>query len=231
MRKDGKGRESVMSVDGFPGGVVVPFAGMRKDMTKTIVEEVRAYWEALRAGRPVPLRSEVDPRGIEGALDCSFILERVAPQVVRFRVAGGHLNDLMGMEVRGMPLTAMLSPASRAEMGAVIAAVFDSPAVAEVSLMAETGPGRPALGARLLILPMRSDRGGIDRALGCMPTTGPIGLAPRRFTLVDVRRTDIVAGQPTPPLSLATPGFAEPMAGFLRPERGRAHLRLVKSDD
>ena len=116
--------ECVMSVDCGFGGVIVPFARVRTDMTKAIVDEVRTYWEALRAGRPVPLRSEVDPRGIEGALDCSFILERMAPRVARFRVAGGHLNDLMGMEVRGMPLTAMFSPASRGEVGAILADVF-----------------------------------------------------------------------------------------------------------
>lgn len=227
--------ECVMSVDCGFGGVIVPFARVRTDMTKAIVDEVRTYWEALRAGRPVPLRSEVDPRGIEGALDCSFILERMAPRVARFRVAGGHLNDLMGMEVRGMPLTAMFSPASRGEVGAILADVFDRPAVAELTLQAETGPGRPALAARLLILPMRSDRGDIDRALGCMPSSGPIGLAPRRFALTEAERHDIVVGRPARPATrsfdLTEPGFAEAMAPFARPARSRAHLRLVKTDD
>lgn len=219
-----------MSMSGFPGGVVVPFAKSQRNMQTSIVQEVRAYWEALRAGRLVPLRSEVDPRGIEGALDQSFILERVAPQVARFRVTGGHLCDVMGMEVRGMPLTAMLSPASRQRAGEALATVFDGPQTAEFILAAETGLGRPELPARLLILPMKSDSGRIDRALGCFVTNGVIGRAPRRFTLIEVLTRPIAAGGPSQasrPFA-AIPGLAEAPAAFL-PE-SRSHLRLVKND-
>ncbi|MCV2870037.1 PAS domain-containing protein [Defluviimonas sp. WL0002] len=220
-----------MSVDGFFGGVVVPFARARKNMTQTVLEEIRAYWETLRASRTVPLRSEIDPRGIEAVLDHAFILERVAPQIARFRVAGGQLNDLMGMEVRGMPITAMFTSGSRPRMGAVIADLFDTPTVAELALVAETGPGRQALTGRLLLLPMASDRGGIDRALGCLATTGPIGLAPRRFTIADARRTEIITGHPISLPRSGVSGFSEHMPAFTGPERRRGHLRLVKSDE
>ena len=74
------------------------------------IAQVEAYWEALRGTRIVPKRSEIDPRGIEGALENAFIVERVAPGIARLRIAGSHLNDLMGMEVRGMPLTALFNP-------------------------------------------------------------------------------------------------------------------------
>ncbi|MEM1421046.1 MAG: PAS domain-containing protein, partial [Pseudomonadota bacterium] len=53
---------------------------------------VEAYWEGLRAGRLVPRRADVDPRGIDQALEYSFILERIAPGMARFRLAGMHLN-------------------------------------------------------------------------------------------------------------------------------------------
>ena len=58
---------------------VVQFTGHRKDMSVPAIAEVRAYWEALRNGRQAPLRSEIDPRGIERALEHAFITERVAP--------------------------------------------------------------------------------------------------------------------------------------------------------
>lgn len=218
-----------MSITSTIGGVVLPFARSRRDMQTAIVQEVRAYWEALRAGRPVPLRSEVDPRGIERALDHAFILERVAPQVARFRVCGGHLNDVMGMEVRGMPVTAMLAPADRPRAGAVIAAVFDEPQAAEFILAAETGLGRPELSARLLVLPMKSDSGQIDRALGCFVAGGPIGRAPRRFAIAEVLTSPITAGRPvaTRPL-MPVAGLAEARSAYL--PTNRAHLRLVKTE-
>jgi len=219
-----------MSVTGLQGGVVVPFVRIQRNMLASIVEDVRTYWEALRAGRIVPMRSEVDPYGIERALDHVFILERVAPKVARFRVTGGHLCDVMGMEVRGMPLTAMLSPAARSRAETALATVFDAPSTAELDLVAETGLGRPDLSARLLLLPMRSDSGHIDRVLGCLVSHGVIGRAPRRFLVRDVRTCAIGNGRPAkaPRAHAATLGRAETPAAFL--SASRPYLRLVKSD-
>ena len=59
----------------------------------------------------MPRRAEIDPRGIENALEYAFILERIAPGMARIRLAGIHLSDLMGMEVRGMPLTSFIDAA------------------------------------------------------------------------------------------------------------------------
>ncbi|MCX7888454.1 MAG: PAS domain-containing protein [Rhodobacteraceae bacterium] len=203
--------------------------------------QVYAYWDALRGGRPLPLRSEVDPRGIESALDHTFILERIAPEVSRFRLAGSRLADLMGMEVRGMPATCLFAAAARAQAASAIDRVFTAPAILEIGLEAETSFGRPALTARLLVLPLRSDLGDVSRALGCLVAEGQIGRAPRRFVITGLRERGLAAG--TPALRVvagaegadgAVPGLAEPPRRFvpapgptLAPGR---HLRLVKSD-
>ncbi|OYX43258.1 MAG: hypothetical protein B7Z02_09640 [Rhodobacterales bacterium 32-67-9] len=216
---------------------VVPLSGYRKDMRFPCISEVRAYWEALRDGRLVPYRSEVDPRGIERALEYAFVLERIAPQVARFRLAGMHLNDLMGMEVRGMPLTSFFTPKGRAEIAALLDAVFTGPRTAELTLSAEAGLGKPAMAAKLLILPLRSDLGDVSRALGCLVAEGPIGRTPRRFDLVESMVSPIMESAPTRPAMPmpATAGFAEPPASFTgvapQPIRSRGHLRLVVSDD
>ncbi|MGB3313565.1 MAG: PAS domain-containing protein, partial [Albidovulum sp.] len=130
------------------------------------ISEVRDYWEALRCGRGVPFRSEIDPRGIERALEYAFVLERVSPQVARFRLAGLHLNDLMGMEVRGMPLTSFFTPKARHDVSDVLQAVFSGPSTADFTLKAEPGFGKSEMQARLLILPLKSDLGDVSRALG-----------------------------------------------------------------
>ena len=77
------------------------------------IAEIRAYWESLRHDGQIPLRSDIDPRAIESALPHAFILERIAPQIARFRVAGQHLTQLMGSDARGMPLTAFFMAGSR----------------------------------------------------------------------------------------------------------------------
>ena len=65
-----------------------------------ILTDLRDYWQSLRRGRAVPARADVEPHGISRALDYAFVLERIAPGAARFRLAGRHLIDLMGMEVR-----------------------------------------------------------------------------------------------------------------------------------
>lgn len=212
-------------------GNIVPFAGARTGMRFPAMSEVRAYWEALRNGRLVPLRSEIDPRGIERALEYAFILEKAAPQVARFRLAGMHLTDLMGMEVRGMPLTALFTPAARIEIGAVTETLFAGPQIAELSLTAETGFGRSPLEARLLMLPLRSDLGDISRALGCLIADGHIGRTPRRFDVTESRLTSIAPGQVPGRTPQPTPqAFNEGQHPFAAAKQERGHLRLIKTD-
>lgn len=214
---------------------------------KSALTEMRSYWESLRSGRLVPLRSEIDPREISGALEYGFILERLQPGAVRFRLAGMHLCDLMGMEVRGMPLRSFISPTSRARFSSSLERVFTQPEIQEYIMVSEDSNGTQ-LKAKLLILPLKSDGGGVDRAIGCFTTEGVVGLAPRRFRILETRVTNLSDGTQTremePAQTSAIPaliaGFGEAQAEF-NPEPlpktkptehagGKGFLRLVVSD-
>lgn len=193
------------------------------------LSQVEAYWNALcHAGVP-PKRSQIDPRGIETALEYAFIAERIAQGEARLRVAGLHLSDLMGMEMRGMPLSSLFLPASRSGLSNSIAAVFDSPAILRLRLSGETGLGKPTLRAHALLLPLRGDDGAVNRALGCLVSDGAIGRCPRRFT---IDATDIrpALAQPADLASQPARGLAEPVVPFRRAPHDKAHLRLVTSD-
>lgn len=189
---------------------------------------VESYWEALRAGRPAPARGELDPRGMEDALEYAFILERDAPRTGRLRIAGRHLCDLAGDEMRGAPLSLLFRLESRAALSAVLAETCDGPAVATATLTAPASFERPALEGRLLLLPLADAAGCLTRVLGCLETDGTLGRAPRQLAIVETRsrpiRTSAGEAQPTP-----APGFAEPGQPFAGPRPGRRpHLRLVQ---
>ena len=143
------------------------------------LREMRRYWNLLRGGRAVPARSDVDPRGFSRAIDNAFILERIAPGAARIRLAGRHLIDLMGMEVRGMPICAFLNPSSRGRLSDVLESVFKAPQIAELRLASPAGYARPALTGQMLLMPLRSDLGDVTRALGCLVSEGETGVAPR----------------------------------------------------
>lgn len=156
------------------------------------VAQVEAYWEALRGDRNVPLRSEVDPRGIDQALENAFILERIAPRVARFRLAGMHLNDLMGMEVRGMPVTSLFTGDSRTQLIDTLEHLFEEPAKVRLRVTGEKAPGRGDVAGEMLLLPLRSDLGDISRAIGCFVSEGRIGgKSPLRFTISEAEITSL----------------------------------------
>ena len=227
------------------GQNVISMSGYKSDTRFPQIKQVEAYWEGLRMGRMVPQRSEVDPRGIERALEYTFILERIAPGLARFRLSGMHLNELLGMEVRGMPFTAFFTPKSRQLIMDTLETVFDGPQTAEVILAGERGIGKPLLDAKVILLPLRSDLGEVTRVMGCLVSSGPIGRAPRRFDVVDCKMKTLTAGRTlthAPEVSQAqTPpvkGFAEPAAPFVTAHSDaqneaadkRPSLRLVKTD-
>lgn len=206
------------------------------------VRVVEAYWEALRAGRLVPRRADIDPRGIERSLEFAFVLERIAPGLGRLRIAGSHLTELMGMEVRGMPLSALFTPDARDGISDLMEEVFSGPSKVELALRSDKGIGRPALEARMILLPLKSDLGDISRILGCLVASEPIGRAPRRFDITDsscipllgdARLTDFELPKTKPAApethkSQHPAGFAEDAPVF---EAGpRPYLRLVKTD-
>lgn len=237
---------------GLGGGRVVPFMGLRGGARVGILAEVRAYWEGLRDGGPVPFRAQVDPRGIERALEHMMILERIAPGQARIRLAGMRIADLLAMEPRGLPLMQLFAPPARAELAARLEGVFAGPEIAEIALAAERGLGRPPLDGTLLLLPLRSDAGEVSRALACLVTEGQTGRAPRRFQITGAVSA-VVAGhaeglragvnltpapRPNPapwPAARPAPGMAEAAAPFAGPaparRSGRPALRLVRTED
>ena len=209
-----------------------------------VLAEMRAYWSQLRRGRAIPTRAEIDPVGLAGTLHHAFILERIAPGAARFRLAGRHLIDLMGMEVRGMPLCSLLNAGSRGRLSDVVEAMFKGPQIAELDLVSPAGYARPGLTGKMLLLPLRSDLGDVTRALGCLATEGEIGTGPRRFDLEADRAFPVIEGAQVLTPSPSAPGFAEPPAPWRpaaptgaptipateTPEQRRARFRVISTD-
>jgi hypothetical protein len=178
-------------------GQILQLADFNPAQPARILADMRAYWDSLRRGRAVPARSDIQPQGIHRALDHAFILERIAPGAARFRLAGQHLIDLMGMEVRGMAFCSLANPSSRGRWSDVLESVFRAPQLAQMTLHAKAEYARPELSARLLLLPLSSDLGDVTRALGCIIAEGQIGIAPRRFDLVSDEVMPIIEGGKT----------------------------------
>lgn len=188
------------------------------------IAELRGYWEALREGGNLPSRDRIDPRGIAGVLERAFLIERIAPGLARLRLAGMALTEMMGMEVRGMPLSALFLPEARMRLAAALEPVFAGPAILEAQIDGESGWGRPAFSVRMLVLPLRGSDGAVDVAIGAMCLPRETGRAPRRLGLAWARHDRLGSVARVPETA-----FAEPPRPWRAPP-GRGHLRLVQSE-
>ncbi|MFC4671911.1 PAS domain-containing protein [Seohaeicola nanhaiensis] len=224
---------------------VVTFKRFRGGPGLSPIRQAEAYWSALRDGPGIPRRSQIDPRGLENLLEYAFILEYVAPGIARFRLAGQHLSLLCGMEVRGMPVSALFAPISRANVAAALEHVFETPAVAELSLTSEPRYGRRPISAQMILLPLKNDLGDINRALGVVVSDCDDDGALNRFDVTSTQFRPVSglryeadpAAEPLRPVPsgafpppqgpVSLPGLAEPKTRL----RGRApHLRLVTTE-
>ena len=205
------------------------------------IDRIESYWNSVRGKRLVPSRCEIDPRGMEGVLGHAFILERIAGGLARFRIAGSHLTEVAGLELRQMPLSALFLPGSRQILSDALEAVFDEPAIVRLSITSPAGFGREALTGELILLPLRSDLGDVDRVLGGLVFEGKIGRTPRRIEIVSQTRTSLTGfAGPAHVGDVArdakTPSSKNPVAATLAQERPqqpvkRGHLTLVISND
>lgn len=156
-----------------------------------VLVDMLDYWQDLRPEGALPARADVDPRRIEGALPYAFVLERLTPGVVRLRVAGGHLADLMGMDVRSMPLSALFQHRDRNKLMGLMSTLFTGPRALELELSARGTGTRKSLRAEMMVLPLLDDTGGVTRALGCLVARGALPNPPYRFQIDAARETDI----------------------------------------
>jgi hypothetical protein len=209
------------------------------------LQDLLDYWERLRAGREAPYRSEINPREFESALEHMFILEHLGDANIRIRLAGMNLCEMMGMELRGMSLRALMRVEDRAALDAALAQVLSGPSVGHVELVAHT-PSGTRRAAAMLLLPLRSDFGDISRILGCLRVRGatPDDGTPLRFSIQNatIRPVQVAGGKAA---AASMPGFAEGPQAFdhVAPQlrsidggarktsaRRRNHLRLVSKD-
>lgn len=186
--------------------------------------DIQAYWQALRHDRDLPFRAQIDPRGFERALSHAFLLERVAPGVARLRISGSRINDLLGLDGRGLPVTALLGETARDPFRRLLEDVFQGPAQARIGLYSPASAGRAALDAEMLLLPLRGHQGEVTGVFGGLETGRPA--EPGRRRRFDLKSSFLR------PLNAAT-GLRRqyPAAQALhgaRPVRA-AHLRLVAS--
>ncbi len=180
-------------------------------MNDLMLTSLKTYWERLRAGRIAPYRAEIDPRQFESALENMFIVEKLSADNMRIRLAGMKICEMMGMEVRGMQPAMLMDATDRQRFDRLLNVVMGEPSVVELKLSAENRAGRYR--ATMLLMPLRSDFGEINRVLGCTSGDSEVYAPPLAFTIDDVAVTPVEQSEGQE-IKRALPGFAEEQAPF-----------------
>lgn len=153
---------------------------------------LRHYWQGLRSGDALPRRHQFVPRDMAPLLAALCLIDRTDSGAARFRIAGRALQAVYGMELGGAPVALLFEPSQRAEMAAILGGVLAGAESADLDLRAEARAGRPALHARLLLLPLADHAGKPALAIGTLEVAGEVGQSPRRFYIERCLRSPLV---------------------------------------
>lgn len=189
------------------------------------ITALETYWDHLFDGTALPDRKLIDPRRIESALPYTFIAERMQNGITKLRVAGAHLQDLMGMEIRGMPLGALFAADARDRVARAVQKACETPAQVRINIRGPETIGQPELAGTLILMPMATSQPQTKLLLGALETEGQIGRPPRRFEIKLAAMKRIYFAEKPKSTVTESDAFEEGTTPF-RHERA-PHLRLV----
>ena len=200
------------------------------------------HWSALRHGEDVPNRCEIDPRVFPDALENTFILERISRGDFRARLAGMNLCDMMGMEVRGLSAASFMQRNERDRIERILEQILVRPAIGELELSGVDLTGN-LVDVNMILLPLRSDIGEVNRVIGCISYPQKPFNAPLHFAIKEQKLTPLsTLGSNSEEIAI---GFSEKIEPF-RPATVKSvsenenpapspkktgHLRLVQDSE
>ena len=176
-----------------------------------VARELLAYWSTLPRREFVPERRHFDPMAIVRILPVITLLERVADDDWRFRVAGTEIERRWERNLTGVPYLGIdiLSPRASAAMRHEFNRVVDFPCGSWSRRAVRLQSGRGAL-VETLRLPLRAGDGSLSLIVSCSAESGdpiePQADAPQEIIHITAHRFfDIGAGSPDESALDATP--------------------------
>lgn len=134
---------------------------------KRILIALETDWRRMCGNDLSDVPARLNPGQMHEALPHTFLMTRTGRGTGRIRVAGQGLHDLLGMDPRGMSLTAFFAENARMKIAELMESCMSQSAVVSVPLIAHRSFRRTAP-AEILMLPMRDTDGEMSRILGCI---------------------------------------------------------------
>jgi hypothetical protein len=157
---------------------------------ESAIDLVARHWASLPRMGHAPERAALDATTLAPALPFVFIAELVTPRVARLRLTGHKVEEMMDMDVRGMPLTALFTAAARPMILQALEQVSQG-ARAILPVAGEGGFGQPGLTGQLALFPLADGAGQLTRVMGVIELDGVVGRTPRRLCVTKATLTTL----------------------------------------
>jgi len=189
--------------------------------TPGIIRQVEAYWEGLRAYGDLPTRDQIDPRGLDSALDYAFLLDVSHTGECVFKLGGQRLGDILGAPLEHVPFAALFSQAVQPQVRSALRSVYTDPAMLRAQIISQEGVMRPLVEANLLLLPLKGPDATVSQALGVLHFEDALGRSPRQFNQFMPSLTRLVLSESLTPkyLDKIPMGMAEASSEFTYEKR------------
>ncbi len=136
---------------------------MKHTNTRALFE----YWNTLRGQKNAPDRSQINPSDIKWLLPGMFMLEYKGEGKFPFTLAGTHMCDHYGTELRGLNMCDFWDGQDRVSFAHVLQSVIEECAVGVVGFVAHTNL-QGACNMEMLVMPVKSPARKPPRVMGCI---------------------------------------------------------------
>ena len=147
---------------------VVPFKNYKREGDSETLREIERYWQQLRGSFLLPQSGNLKAEDLKPYLSNIFIADKIAPGLVQIKTAGTGISARLGMDLRGMPLSALFRAQARGSLASAVHATLDTPEVTRLTLHAATNPLMPAIAAKMLLLPLLDNQPEPNRIFGVL---------------------------------------------------------------
>jgi hypothetical protein len=167
LSMDKYGRQTIVPA-GSDWVNVVPFENYKHEGDSETLREIERYWLQLRGSFLLPQSGNLKAEDLKPYLSNIFIADKIAPGLVQIKTAGPGISASLGMDPRGMPLSALFWAQARGPLASAVHATLDTPEVTRLSLHAATNPLMPAIAAKMLLLPLLNNQPEPNRIFGVL---------------------------------------------------------------
>lgn len=130
------------------------------------------YWNDVRDGRLAPRRFDIEPAHLSEVLPDTFMLERIASSIYRYRLAGTRICDQFRTEFRGVNFLDGWPAEDTDTLARDLSTISEQGGVGLFTIEARNLNGGTAQ-FEILVLPLVHTEGRVDRYLGSICALEP----------------------------------------------------------